>query len=417
MAEPQRLGEIRRRFDNCSGCQVRRRRVPVRPCRGPATAGATRRVASSSRRCWRARRTARYGSCAPLDAVEQLRARLGHRQLEPELLDLARRRATAAVQRAIRHARRVTSGVTFGLPSRSPPIQEPNRMGAASSGRPRPVACRSARSSEPQVLRQRVPDGLLEHRERRRTSSSGDGRSRRTSSVSHAAVISRRSVLDARLALEAASASGRSMVGERVGDPAVFVLQRPAHDLGGMRGDHELDPQVADCRVQRLGAAAGLALRIRGREQARQRFLDRRRLRAGPRIALVRAGAGARDGAARRRWRDSGSARSPRDRQRRRDRHACAARRPAPRASSDSPPACRARFASARTRSTRSKSRCPSWRRKRLAQQLAEQPHVVAKGLVWVGRRGGAHLSSLMGGLALRRNAIIAARFDHARHS
>ena len=59
-------------------------------------------------------------------------------------------------------ARRVTSGVTCGLPSRSPPIHEPNRSGAASIGSPRPVLARSARSTLAHVLRQRVPQALFE---------------------------------------------------------------------------------------------------------------------------------------------------------------------------------------------------------------------------------------------------------------
>src|SRR2546425_9234602 len=44
-------------------------------------------------------------------------------------------------------ARRVTSFVTKGLPSRSPPIQEPNWKNGATCQRSVGYACRSARSS------------------------------------------------------------------------------------------------------------------------------------------------------------------------------------------------------------------------------------------------------------------------------
>ena len=112
-----------------------------------------------------------------------------------------------------------------------------------------------------------------------RTSSSGDGRSRRTSSVSQAAAISRRSV-SVSAARSASVRSGRSRLGERFGDDVVFVLQRPPHDLGRMRRDDQPDAQRADGVVQGIGRHAG-------RQQARQRLLDRARLRPRVRIAQV----------------------------------------------------------------------------------------------------------------------------------
>ena len=51
------------------------------------------------------------------------------------------------------------------------------------------------------------------------------------------------------------------------GNPVVFVLQRAAHDFGRMRGHHELDAQPADGVVQRLGRHAR-------REEARQHLFD-----------------------------------------------------------------------------------------------------------------------------------------------
>ena len=72
-----------------------------------------------------------------------------------------RRRASAPS----RHATRVTSGVTCGLPSRSPPIHDPKRIGAASSGSRRPVVRRERRIERAKVARQGVPERLLEDQE------------------------------------------------------------------------------------------------------------------------------------------------------------------------------------------------------------------------------------------------------------
>jgi hypothetical protein len=53
---------------------------------------------------------------------------------------MSRTYRSAATQRAIQIVLRVISGVTFGFPSRSPPIQDPKRSGAASSGNGSPKA-------------------------------------------------------------------------------------------------------------------------------------------------------------------------------------------------------------------------------------------------------------------------------------
>ncbi|MNV53048.1 hypothetical protein D3C71_1451720 [compost metagenome] len=100
---------------------------------------------------------------------------------------------SAAIQRASSKASRVTSAVTLGLPSRSPPIQEAKRIGAAVGGRRFPVAEKSAAST----LRSNF--GKACHSEFSMTakphfaSSTGVGRWRRISSVCQASVmISRR---------------------------------------------------------------------------------------------------------------------------------------------------------------------------------------------------------------------------------
>ena len=78
---------------------------------------------------------------------------------------ISSRYRSAAAHRDSQHARRVTCGVTCGLPSRSPPIHEPKRIGAASTGSPRPVLTRRARSIVRAKTRHRVPQALLEHDE------------------------------------------------------------------------------------------------------------------------------------------------------------------------------------------------------------------------------------------------------------
>ena len=62
----------------------------------------------------------------------------------------------------------------------------------------------------------------------------------------------------------------------------VLVLKRPPHDLGRMRGQHELDPQRADGLVQRVARHAR-------RGQTRERFIDGSGLRGGGRIPQIGA--------------------------------------------------------------------------------------------------------------------------------
>ncbi|MNH01404.1 hypothetical protein D3C79_606240 [compost metagenome] len=105
---------------------------------------------------------------------------------------MSRRNRSAAIQRASSRTSRVTAAVTLGLPSRSPPIHEAKRIGAASSGRRRPVASSRALSTLRKWL------GMACHSECSITakphlaSSTGVGRVRRISSVCQASAISRR---------------------------------------------------------------------------------------------------------------------------------------------------------------------------------------------------------------------------------
>ncbi len=160
-----------------------------------------------------------------------------------------------------------------------------------------------------------------------------------------------------------------------VGNAAVFVLKRSPHDLGRMGGHHELDAQAAHRAVQ-------VVRRHTGREQARQRFLDRGRLGSRARVALIGAAAahavvllG-----------DVGQVeevrKAPRNRERRLDRH-------------------RAELAGQCFESIRRRHACAFGERahaldaleerlaflpaQRLAQQFAEQAHVVAEGAMRVG--------------------------------
>ncbi len=89
-----------------------------------------------------------------------------------------------------------------------------------------------------------------------RASSTGEGRRCRTSLVSHDAAISMRS------ALSSSSCSGgvrsaRSRMLEQVRDVFELLHQGPARDLGGVRGEHQLDAQAADGLVQPVGRDAG----------------------------------------------------------------------------------------------------------------------------------------------------------------
>ena len=134
----------------------------------------------------------------------------------------SRRYRSAAIHRARQATSLVILAVTLGLPSRSPPIQDPKVMGRACIGRSRPVCffsaaltlrryvgtaahrdcstmCKPPRASaqrstapRPFQCQQCQQGGLWLVRQTKQCSpSTGDGFLRRSSSVCHRAVISR----------------------------------------------------------------------------------------------------------------------------------------------------------------------------------------------------------------------------------
>ena len=151
------------------------------------------------------------------------------------------------------------------------------------------------------------------------------------------------------------------------------LQQSAANHLRRMRREHELDPQRLHCVGERAGRQTVVT-------PARECVGTRTRLRrAAPVRARTRAAGGPGD-AARRYWPGRGTARTP-----------ARSARPAPigkslsRSASCSKAfgslAC-ARFASARTSSTSANSRVAFKVAERLAEQSAEQPHIVAQCLM-----------------------------------
>ena len=127
--------------------------------------------------------------------------------------------------------------------------------------------------------------------------------------------------------------------------------------------------QTAWCRASARDAA---------RQQPRQRLLDRRRLRPGPRIALI----GAAPPHAVMLLGDVGEVQevgeAARDRQRRLDRHGAQLGGQRLEAVSESPPTARA-LGQRPDALDALEERLPLLPPQRLAEQLAEQPHVVAQ--------------------------------------
>ena len=212
-------------------------RSSARSTNGPAPRSACRRAAPRWSAASHARRVAHVAQqrAIRLVGVADARAQLGAARRTSRARSAARRpragRGSAACHRASRQAVSVTRAVTAGLPSRSPPIHEPNRMGAASSGRPRPVCVTSAASSTRRYRGSASHSVCSKTTRPDRTSSTGDGRSRRTSLVSHAAAISLRS------ASEQFAPLGHGEVGpiaqrEQLGDAPVLLQQRAPRDLG-----------------------------------------------------------------------------------------------------------------------------------------------------------------------------------------
>ena len=169
--------------------------------------------------------------------------------------------------------------------------------------------------------------------------------------------------------------SGRSRTASSVGDAAMLLQQRAADHLGRVRREHQLDPQ----RSHRVGERVGRQARRRASARTPRRT---NRAAAGAPDRARSRGAGGRGDAARRCSPASGSARTRARSAPPTPAAARAADRPARRTRVGSPPC--ARFASARTSSTSSNSAVAFKRAERLAEQLAEQPDVVAQWLVGI---------------------------------
>ena len=184
---------------------------------------------------------------------------------------ISSRYRSAATHRDSQQARRVTSGVTCGLPSRSPPIHEPKRSGAASTGRPRPVLARSARSSARAKRRHRVPQALLEDDE-----AAAHLVDRRGPLLAHLARRPRRSRSHGGARQRAPRVRERSDLAGRVrpvpGNAVVLLDDPAARHLGRVRGQHQLDLQRAHGLVQPVRRDAR-------REQTREAVLARSALR------------------------------------------------------------------------------------------------------------------------------------------
>ena len=111
------------------------------------------------------RSSSRYGVAAVPDDARAVPASPIRATARRAAASSSCRYRSAATHRDSRHARRVTCGVTLGLPSRSPPIQEPKRIGAASIGQAAARARAQGAVDAAHVSWQRVPEALLEHDE------------------------------------------------------------------------------------------------------------------------------------------------------------------------------------------------------------------------------------------------------------
>ena len=256
----------------------------VAPARPPGRVDSwswmARRVVSMPRCTWRS--SARYGSAAPPVHARSAVARLGHREVFAKRVDVPGverqrdpARAEAGAARDLRRDRRIAvaiaadpgteadrRGVERQAAARSPRASS----GPASAGTagPRPRACaRTRRSAE-------------------RTSSSGDGRSRRTSSVSQAAVISRRSSPTS-ASRSSGVRSGRSRPASACAIALYFRCSvRRMISVG-------CAVMTSSMRSARIAACSRSGTGLGG--QPRQRVFDRVGLRTGVRIALVRPAA------------------------------------------------------------------------------------------------------------------------------
>ena len=158
------------------------------------------------------------------------------------------------------------SGPTFGLPSRSPPIQLPNRSGRRSGSASSP-SLRSSSANSSSTSGTASACRPSKYQTALRASSTTSGRAIRSSSVCHS-----RSIVSSSRAVTRGPA-GR----EQVGDLAELVEDRPARRLGRVRGEHGPHAQPADLGGQ-----------LRARDARRRDPVHR--LREPAAVALPHAG-------------------------------------------------------------------------------------------------------------------------------
>ena len=158
--------------------------------------------------------------------------------------------------------RPMLSGPTFGLPSRSPPIQLPNRSGRRSGSGSSPSR-RSSSANSSSTSGTASACRPSKYQTALRASSTTSGRAIRSSSVCHS-----RSIVSSSRAV-----SARARGGEQVGDLAKLVEDGAARRLGRVRSEHGPYAQPADLSgqlrardvrsrdpVHRLGQPAAVAL-------------------------------------------------------------------------------------------------------------------------------------------------------------
>ena len=244
IAEPQRLGELGRAYVRVGRSGL----VGVRP-RGTRRATRASRAGGAGHRA-AARDTARGAA----GAGAQLLGRVRERQLAAQLVDLAQveRRGHPARDQACA-ARDVGGHGRIAVAIAANPRAEPDRRHVERQA----AACDATERSieRSQELRHgvhRICSKTPAPRAPRRAATAARAAPPRSPTPPE----SRAAALDERVALERRQIRAIEP-GERLGDAAVLVLQRPAHDLGRMRGQHELDPQRADRLVQRVARHAG----------------------------------------------------------------------------------------------------------------------------------------------------------------
>ena len=215
----------------------------------------------------------------PVDVRQQFRRGVRHRQIEAQLLDLLRveREARPASHQA-RAARDFRRDERVAVTITTDPRAEPDRSGldrqSAAGALTQAAVERSA------IERKGIPERFLEDRQRR-----PDFVERRRPFPSHffrlpggSDLATQR--LDQRFSLETRHVAVIE-IGQGIGDPTVLVLERAPHDFGGVGRDHQLDAEAADGAVQGISRHAA-------RQEPRERLFDRGRLRTGARITLIR---------------------------------------------------------------------------------------------------------------------------------